>query len=106
MRNNGFNEVQKKIMALRACPACGSENLVHVDHDVVCGSCPWNSAVMSVEAGELDDLMYEYEELSSGINKPTTPLPTLQRISQIDHGPENLPGGSMPKFKKVMGNAS
>jgi hypothetical protein len=101
MRSNRLNEIQNKVMGLKVCPACGSENLVHVDSDTICGTCPWNSAVMSVEAGELDDLIYEYEELSAKANKPMIPLPMRQRIR-----PEILPSESIPKFKKQMESAS
>ena len=65
MGRNKFTEVKNKIMGLKICPSCGSKNLIRVDYDSICGSCTWNSFSMSVNSGELDDFISEFDESES-----------------------------------------
>ena len=86
MRKYALNNVQETIRGLRFCPACESKNLIRVEGDAFCGSCSWNSTPMSVDSGELDDLIYAYEvqqeENQRRRESTLSPLPRQNHLPQ------------------------
>lgn len=54
----------KAKLALRVlvcCPVCGATDLKFAANEQFCMSCDWDSILMSVESGGLDDMIYDYE---------------------------------------------
>jgi len=53
---------QKKItQTFEYCPACGSFELQKIDDDQFCLNCGWDTLLLSVNRGDLDDLIFDYE---------------------------------------------
>lgn len=55
-KNNPFCHVSR-------CPSCGGIDLLTFEGDKFCLACSWNSIEMSVDRGDLDDLIYDGEEI-------------------------------------------
>lgn len=51
-----------KAIAVTNCPKCKSKELLEFEGDHFCLACSWDSLEMSVERGDLDDALFEYEE--------------------------------------------
>lgn len=49
------------LRAFARCPVCGSAELKAAANEQFCLSCDWDSILMSVERGDLDDMIYDYE---------------------------------------------
>lgn len=49
-------------IAVTNCPRCKSKELLKFEGDHFCLECSWDSLKMSVERGDLDDAIHEYEE--------------------------------------------
>ena len=50
------------------CPNCGGRNLIHLNPEVLCSSCDWDSLALDVSRGAMDDLDQAVKEIF--INKP------------------------------------
>ena len=54
--------INMPVEAFTACPSCrNADNLRQLSFDVYCHGCGWDSSSAFVEAGGLDELIYEYE---------------------------------------------
>lgn len=53
---------RKETRGVSCCPNCNSDDLLNFDGDQFCMECNWDSLQMSVERGDLDDAIYNYEE--------------------------------------------
>jgi hypothetical protein len=53
--------LKKSHGGILTCPQCNGHQLLPFEQDYICGCCDWNSFESSVAAGQLDDLIYEYE---------------------------------------------
>jgi hypothetical protein len=75
--------IRMPIHAFPVCPTCGSgESLRQVSIDVYCNSCGWDSSSAFVEAGSLDQLLYEFEEkLAKENDERVYRKPDLERLA-------------------------
>lgn len=57
----------------KKCPKCGEKELIHVEADLLCTSCDWDSLAWDVSRGAMDDLQSAAKELftSQAKEKPT-----------------------------------
>lgn len=63
--------VNLPVDAFTTCPSCGSSNyLREMSCDVYCYGCGWDSSSAFVEAGGLDDLIFDYEMDQESQNDP------------------------------------
>lgn len=44
------------------CPACGSNQLIFVGTETLCGSCDWETTFRSVQAGHMDQIFKACKE--------------------------------------------
>ncbi len=47
----------------KKCPKCGEVELIHVESDVLCSSCDWDSLAWDVSRGSMDNLQVAAKEL-------------------------------------------
>jgi hypothetical protein len=63
LNTRGVFMAKKKIVkAVSACPRCRSKDLLAFDGDHFCLGCSWDSLEMSVERGDLDEAIYDFED--------------------------------------------
>lgn len=53
----------KPIDYFKKCPKCGEQHLIHLNPDVLCSSCDWDSSSWDVSRGAMDDLVKAAEEI-------------------------------------------
>ncbi len=53
----------------KKCPKCGDKELFHLDPDVVCLSCDWDSTVWDVSRGAMNDLGRAAKEFFAATSK-------------------------------------
>lgn len=58
----------KPVDYFKKCPNCGGRNLIHLNPDVLCSSCDWDSLAWDVSRGAMDDLDQAVKEIF--MNKP------------------------------------
>lgn len=56
-----YQRSKRKIASLSTCPRCKGSDLLPFEADLICANCDWNSFAESVRAGQLDELIYDYE---------------------------------------------
>lgn len=47
----------------KKCPSCGERDLIHLNPDVLCSSCDWDSLAWDVSRGAMDDLNRAAKEI-------------------------------------------
>ena len=69
--------VNLPVDAFTSCPSCGSSNyLREMSSDVYCYGCGWDSSSAFVEAGGVDDLIFDYEMDQESQNDPEANPPS------------------------------
>ena len=71
---------KKPSKTVKRCPACGTEDLIRLNVDVVCRICDWDSTYAYVQAGGMDNIKLAYLEhfghpkpkKRPNFNEPTT----------------------------------
>ena len=51
----------QKTFEIVSCPSCGTDDLIQLDEDFFCYQCDWNSILVHVNAGTVNDLIHQYE---------------------------------------------
>lgn len=53
----------KPVDYFKKCPKCGDRDLIHLNPDVLCSSCDWDSLAWDVSRGAMDDLDQAAKEI-------------------------------------------
>ncbi len=48
------------------CPACGSKELISVGPETLCGKCDWETTLISVQKGKMDQIITACKEQYRG----------------------------------------
>lgn len=60
----------KPVDHFKKCPACGGDDLIEVNPDVLCSRCDWASMAWDVSRGGMDSLMVAAREFGFPIAVP------------------------------------
>ena len=69
----------KPVDFFKKCPKCGDKDLIHLDPDVLCTSCDWDSLLWDVSRGSMNDL----EQAAREIFKTKPMLVATQKQNDI-----------------------
>ncbi len=53
----------KPVDYFKKCPKCGDRDLIHLNPDILCSSCDWDSLAWDVSRGAMDDLNQAAKEI-------------------------------------------
>ena len=74
------------------CPECGTNELLVLDGDCICHKCDWNSAKMSVERGEFDNIFVLANQTQGKVTPSLVPLCPSETGTETNM--KNIDGGA------------